>query len=160
MGKAAGDDCALLRLTLLDHLQRREVAACCLADPAAAGSGQPDAPAQVPAPDVTLRAAILGSEGHWTEACDAVQPPAVCDAAVLQRIAAQLPADHREQAVALWLRVFAAVMPHASSPFSAVLSLVRQICDRMDASQRAAWLAHLRLEYKVKRNFVRGLPVR
>lgn len=81
---------------------------------------------------MTLCAAILGSEGHWTEACDAVQPPAVC----------------------------AAVMPHASSPFSEVLSLVRQICDRMDASQRAAWLAHLRLEYKVKRSFVRGLPVR
>lgn len=62
--------------------------------------------------------------------------------------------------MALWLRAFAAVMPRATSPFGEVLSLVRQTCQRMDAGERAAWLAHLRLEYKAKRNFVQGLPVR
>jgi hypothetical protein len=62
--------------------------------------------------------------------------------------------------VALLLRVFASVMPRSSSPYDEALALVRQIGERMEAGERAAWLAHLRLEYKAKRNFMRDLPVR
>jgi len=35
---------------------------------------------------------------------------------------------------------------------------VRQISVRLDKESHAAWLAQLRIEFKVKRNFIRGLP--
>ena len=89
-----------------------------------------------------------------------MQPPAVCGEKVLADIATHLPADQNQQAVALLLRVFAAVMPRSSSPYNEALALVRQIGERMDAGERAAWLARLRIEYKAKRNFMRDLPVR
>lgn len=148
-GPAAGENTATLRFALLDHLQRQE-----------AVPRRSIAQASTYAPDVTLRAAILGSEGNWTEACALVQPPAMCGEQVLTDIATHLPADQNPQAVALLLRVFAAVMPRSTSPYEEALALVRQIGERMDAHERSAWLAHLRLEYKTKRNFMRDLPVR
>jgi hypothetical protein len=89
-----------------------------------------------------------------------VQPPAACRDAVLRHIAMNLADDHQEQAVGLLLRVLGRAMQRASSPYRDELALVGEIVRRMDATRRAPWLAQLRADYKIKRNFVRGLPAR
>lgn len=62
--------------------------------------------------------------------------------------------------MALLLRVFASAMQASQSPYGEELQLVEEIASHMDAAQRARWIEQLRAEYKAKRNFVRGLPVR
>ena len=110
--------------------------------------------------DVSLRAEILCSEGLWSKACALVQVPALCRDAVLSHIARHLPADQKDQALALLLRVFGSAMQRASSPYREELALAGEIGRRMDTARRVAWLSQLRTEYKVKRNFVRDLPQR
>lgn len=137
-GEAAGQDVAVLRQSLIDSLPTR------------AGAVR----------DVTLHAAILGSEGRWTEACALVQPPAVCRADLLAQIARHLPTRQKDAALALLLRVFSSTMQRSSSPYQEALALVADIGQRMGVKARAAWLAELRSTYKAKRNFIRDLPLR
>jgi hypothetical protein len=91
------------------------------------------------------------------EALALVQAPHVCHPNVLQDIARKLPAAQNEAAIALLLRVFAAEMPHANTPYREVLGLVHDICKRMDSQPRKHWLLHLHANYKAKRNFIKGL---
>jgi len=107
---------------------------------------------------VSLRAQVLCSERLWAEACALVQPPAVCHHGVLRQIALQLDDAHREESLALLLRVFGQAMCTASTPYRDELGLVGEIAARLDAARRSAWLAKLRTEFKAKRNFVRDLP--
>jgi hypothetical protein len=65
---------------------------------------------------------------------------------------------HREESRALLLRVFAQAMRTASTPYQDELALVSEIAERLDAADRSAWLAKLRIEFKAKRNFIRDLP--
>jgi hypothetical protein len=96
----------------------------------------------------------------WVEACTLVQPPAVCRDGVLSQIARHLPAEQKDQALALLLHVFSSAMRRASSPYQDELALVEDIGLCMDSARRTVWLAQLRTQYKTKRNFVRDLPDR
>lgn len=113
---------------------------------------------KTPVRDVSLRAHVLCSEGHWTHALDLVQPPAVCDARVLRHIALHLDPARWEQSVTLLIRVFEHAMRTASTPYREELDMVREIADRLEAPHRTAWLCELRIKFKAKRNFVRDLP--
>jgi tetratricopeptide (TPR) repeat protein len=108
--------------------------------------------------DVTLRADILAAEGRWGEACALVQPPAWCHERTLRHIALHLGAEQRGDAVRLLQRLLEDAMARASSPYEQELALVEEAARRMDAAPRAAWLSELRLLYKPKRNFIKGLP--
>jgi hypothetical protein len=143
----------LLRQELLDFLQAREQAI--LNDPRNTRYKNPGGQT---GPLVSLRAEILCAESLWLDALALVQPPALCDGTVLQRLALHLPATHGTEAVTLLRRVFSTVMPQSSSPYREALQLVEQIATRMTVEARQAWLASLRSEYKAKRNFVRDLP--
>jgi hypothetical protein len=158
-GQAAGQDAVTLRQALIDFLVAREVAAVGRQSPTARFGGL-RATAVPGARDVSLRAEILCSEGLWSEACALVQVPALCRDSVLSHIARHLPADQKDQALALLLRVFGSAMQRASSPYREELALAGEIGRRMDTARRVAWLSQLRTEYKVKRNFVRDLPQR
>jgi tetratricopeptide (TPR) repeat protein len=114
--------------------------------------------ADPPRRDVSLRAALLGSEQRWAEACKLVQPPAVCDPRVLREIALHLPDAERDRAAELLLRVLGRAMLAAQTPYRDELALVSEIAARLDADRRSTWLASLRSEFKAKRNFVRDLP--
>jgi hypothetical protein len=107
--------------------------------------------------NVGTRAQWLLAEGLVDEALALVQAPHVCHPNVLQDIARKLPAAQNEAAIALLLRVFAAEMPHANTPYREVLGLVHDICKRMDSQPRKHWLLHLHANYKAKRNFIKGL---
>ena len=115
-GLAAGQDVVVLRQSLIDFLAALEVQA----------TNRPSHSARFVSPrpavstgerDVSLRAEVLCSEGRWVEACTLVQPPAVCRDGVLSQIARHLPADQKDQALALLLRVFSSAMRRASSPY-------------------------------------------
>jgi len=153
-GRAAGQDAVALRQSSLDLLAAQELQA--MKRPRYSPRGAAPAGQR----DVSLRAEVLGSEGRWVEACALVQPPAACRDGVLGQIARHLPDEHKEPALLLLLRVFDSAMKWAKSPYRDELALVDEIGGRMDGARRAAWLAQLRTEYKVKRNFVRDLPVR
>lgn len=161
-GLAAGQDVAALRQSLLDFLAARETQAMHRSPnrgTARYGAALPAAGAGPNgARDVSLRAEVLCAEGRWLDACALVQPPAVCRDAVLGQIARQLPPAQADPALALLLRVFDSAMLGASSPYRDALALVKEIGRRMEPARRVAWLAQLRIEFKAKRNFVRGLP--
>ena len=108
--------------------------------------------------NVSLRAGVFCAERRWVEACDLVQPPAVCNPGLLAQIARHLGPAHAGEAVVLLRRVFDGAMTKASSPYSDELELVREIAERLDAEQRTIWLRALRTTYRAKRNFVRDLP--
>lgn len=157
-GLAAGQDMMVLRQALIDFLAALELQAM-NRPPFSARLGSPRAAVPPGERDVSLRAEVLFSEDRWVEACTLVQPPAVCRDGVLSQIARHLPADQKDQALALLLRVFSSAMRRSSSPYRDELALVEEI-GRMDSVRRTAWLAQLRTEYKAKRNFVRDLPDR
>ena len=132
-GQAAGQDAVTLRQALIDFLVAQEVAAVGRQSPTARFAGL--RAAAVPgAWDVSLRAEILCSEGLWSEACALVQVPALCRDAVLSHIARHLPADQKDQALALLLRVFGSAMQRASSPYREELALAGEIGRRMSAA--------------------------
>ena len=161
-GQAAGEDAEALRQDLFEALQRQEQEAIERGHGAQSfqSTGWQRPRPGVAVRDVSLRAEILGYEGHWVEASFLVQPPAACRDSVMRSIATHLPPEHHEQAVQLLQHVFEAVMQRSSSPYIEALELVKEIGRRMDAARRAEWLDHLRVHYKVKRNFVRDLPAR
>lgn len=108
--------------------------------------------------DVSLRAEVLCSEGRWTEALAAVQPPTYCRDAVLAHLARKLSPAHKAERVALLKRVLGSELRDAKSPYRAALDLVAEVCELLNPMQRTAWLDELREAYKPKRNFVRDLP--
>jgi hypothetical protein len=108
--------------------------------------------------NVSLRAQVLVEEDRVHEALALVQTPSVCHPLVLRQIALKLGEDRYGAAVTLLQRVFVHAMRTAQTPYRDELELVRQILMRQDAESRAAWLAQLRVEFKAKRNFIRGLP--
>lgn len=155
--RAAGKDTAGLRLELLKHLEKQErssSSAAVSADRNAARFSHSQATLR----DVSLRAAILGSEGHWSEACELVQPPHTCHVELAQQIALHLPAARKADAIALLQRALRGTMEQESSPYRRALKLTGQIAERLKGAERSKWLAQLRVEFKAKRNFVRGLP--
>jgi hypothetical protein len=155
--RSAGQDADAWRERLLAFLEAQEQAAA--GRPRSPGFGAARDAVPPGARDVSLRAEILGTEERWSEACRLVQPPAWCSAPLLRRIALHLPADQRDAALQLLLQVFDRAMAFASSPYHEELALVNDIARLMDAAPRAAWLSELRLCYKPKRNFIKGLPM-
>lgn len=156
-GAAAGRDVAALRDELQAVLQAREEAAMkqgstklpFLSRVDALGAGQRD---------VSLRAEVLCSEARWEEALALVRPPAYCRDGVLAYMARKLDQGHKAQRVELLMRVLESEMRSSKSPYRRELELVEEIASLLEPAQRAAWLAHLRVEYKIKKNFVRDLP--
>ena len=110
--------------------------------------------------DVSLRAEVLWSDGRQQEALDLVQPPAYCAEGVMAHMARKLGPEHNEQRVELLKRVFASAMDDSKSPYRSELKMVEEIASLMPPVGRALWLVRLRTEYKIKRNFVKGLPAR
>jgi hypothetical protein len=150
-GVAAGLEAGALRVELFRFMDQLEDKRMCAPRPRFA-------PAQERQRDVSLRARVLVAEGRADEALQLVQPPCVCDPVVLQQIALQLTSDQHEAALGLLKRVFVQAMRSAQTPYREELDLVRQIAARQDEGVRALWLAQLRVEFKAKRNFIRGLP--
>ena len=107
--------------------------------------------------NVNTRAQWLLADGMRDEALALVQPPHVCDPALLRDIARKLPKARHAEALPLMLRVFAAVMPGASTPYRDVLALVAETMGLMTLAESRMWLGALRAEYKAKRNFIKGL---
>lgn len=107
--------------------------------------------------NVSTRVEWLLADGERDEALALVQPPHVCDPALLRDIALKLPKNRHAEGVPLMLRVFATRMPVAKTPYRDVLSLVGETVELMTQPQRREWLAALRTEYKAKRNFIKGL---
>lgn len=114
---AAGQDVVALRQALIDFLAALEVQAM-NRPPHSARLGSPRTAVSAGERDVSLRAEVLCSEDRWVEACTLVQPPAVCRDGVLSQIARHLPADHRDLALALLLRVFSSAMRRVQQPVS------------------------------------------
>ncbi|NRF72241.1 hypothetical protein HLB44_35180 [Aquincola sp. S2] len=100
------------------------------------------------------------SEGRRQEALALVQPPAYCAEGVMARMARVLGPEHNEQRVELLKRVFVSAMADSKSPYRSELKMVEEIAGLMPPVGRAMWLEHLRTEYRIKRNFVKGLPAR
>jgi uncharacterized Zn finger protein len=155
-GNALGMAPAVLREELWQRLVEQEEKAMQTSG-RRAYSTQRNANVQPPR-NVSLRTQILCSEQRWQEALDLVQPPAVCDMRVLRQLALSLAEEQREQAVTLLLRIFTKAMQTAQTPYREELAMVGEISERLDAKNRADWLANLRTEFKAKRNFVRDLP--
>jgi tetratricopeptide (TPR) repeat protein len=149
---AAGKDLAAYRMALYQWAEAKEL------EPkpenprlATAATGP------LPARQVGTRAEWLMAEGLVAQALALVQPPHAGPSGLLWRIALQLPQAQHADAVALLQRAFAEMMPGASTPYLEVLAVVRETCLRMDSQPRKHWLLHLRVQYKAKRNFIKGL---
>ncbi|QEI08075.1 hypothetical protein FXN63_21185 [Pigmentiphaga aceris] len=108
--------------------------------------------------DVSIRVNILRSEARWLDALALTQAPAFCENLVRLELARELPPDFHVQALELMISVFHSLMQPAAGQYRHELALVDEILKRMTADQGAAWLAEIRIEYKVKRNFIRDLP--
>lgn len=73
-------------------------------------------------------------------------------------MARKLDQRHKAQRVELLMRVLESEMHGSKSPYRRELELVEEIASTLEPAQRAAWLDQLRVEYKIKKNFVRDLP--
>lgn len=156
-GAAAGRDVAALRDELQAVLQAREEAAMKQGSTRLPFLGRVNGPGAGQR-DVSLRAEVLCSEGCWEEALVLVQPPAYCRDGVLAYMARKLDQDHEAQRVELLKRVLESEMRGSKSPYRRELELVEEIASLLEPALRAAWLHQLRVEYKIKKNFVRDLP--
>jgi tetratricopeptide (TPR) repeat protein len=83
--------------------------------------------------------------------------PATCSTDLLEALALALPASHHAPAVVLLRHLFERHMPQDSSPYTKTLQWVAQAGQRMHPAERTGWLHQLRLTYKPKRNFIKGL---
>jgi uncharacterized Zn finger protein len=154
--KAAGRDMAAYREELFTWVQAREIEQgqrVMGGRPSVWGRSVPG----VAGRHVGTRAQWLLADGKLDEALALVQPPHVCEPALLHAMALKLPLARYAEAVPLLLRVFAVTMPGASTPYKNELTLVAETASRMQQPERGQWLALLRAEYKAKRNFIRGL---
>ncbi|MFC3108569.1 SWIM zinc finger domain-containing protein [Undibacterium arcticum] len=104
---------------------------------------------------VSARVGWLLAENRVEEALALVQIPNRCAPELLHAIASRLPSSENQRAVVLLLRLFEHAMPGASTPYTQALDLIREILPRMPDS--AQWLSQLRMQYKAKRNFIKGL---
>ena len=154
-GIAAGLDGDTLRVELFRFMEQREEKQMRAPAPRLARAREPDVAALR---NVSLRAQVLVTERRVDEALTLVQPPSVCDPRVLRKIALELDEDKHSAAVELLQRVFVQAMRTAQTPYRNELELVEQIVQRQDDESRTAWLGRLRVEFKAKRNFIRGLP--
>lgn len=155
-GRAAGQDEPALRQELLGAVAAREPLHLVTSSFA---NRAPVADRAGPR-DVSLRAEILCSESRWHEADALVEPPSQCRDEVLIRIARHLQPDRNDRALVLLRRVFDRAMHRATTPYRQELALVLEIAGLMAPSARHDWLKQLRVAFKAKRNFVRGLPER
>lgn len=156
-GAAAGRDVAALRDEMQAVLQAREEAAMKQGSTRLPFLGRVNGPSAGQR-DVSLRAEVLCSEARWEEALALVQPPAYCRDVVLAYVARRLDQDHKEQRVELLIRVLESEMRGSKSPYPRELELVEEIACILEPARRAAWLDQLRVEYKIKKNFIRDLP--
>ncbi len=149
--KAAGREMASYRSALYDWAAQCEVQ-----------TEKPKAPRFRPLPasqgrDVSTRVKWLLHEKKNDEALALVQPPHICACALLNAIAHKIRNDKPAEALALLHRVFAIQMPIASTPYTEVLRLVKDIAPLMQQPERGQWIARIRADYKIKRNFIKGL---
>ena len=108
--------------------------------------------------DVTVRVEWWLADGELDAAWALVQPPHHCDSKGMLALARQLPANRDGDAVVVLQRVFEALLPGSKSPYSEVLAVVSEACSRMPLAEAKAWTDGLRSSFKVRRNFVAGLP--
>lgn len=156
-GAAAGRDVANLRDEMQAVLQAREEAAVKQGSTRLPFLGRVNGPGAGQR-DVSLRAEVLCSEARWEEALALVQPPTYCRDGVLAYMARRLDQDHQAHRVELMMRVLESEMRGSKSPYRRELELVDEIVSVLEPAQRAAWLDQLRVEYRIKKNFVRDLP--
>ena len=97
------------------------------------------------------------AENQPVAALTRLDTPATCSTVLLDALALALPASHHAQAVLLLWHLFERHMPQASSPYTKTLQWVAQAGQRMHPAERTGWLHQLRLTYKPKRNFIKGL---
>jgi SWIM zinc finger len=149
--KAAGQDLATYRETLYQWLAELEVQ-----------TEKPKAPWFRPLPkdqgrNVTTRVQWLLFEKDIDAAVALVQAPHTCDAQLLYDISKKIQVKQPDQALVLLHRVFVHLMPRASTPYTEELRLVKEIAPLMPQPGRGQWTARLRADYKLKRNFIKGL---
>ncbi len=147
--QAAGRDPAAYRQELMDWAASREQA-----EQKQRQRWQPG----IASVDVSVRTRWLLHENHLDEAVALVRSPHGCTADLLRDLALRLPTAQHQDAVDLLHRVFDARMAQATSPYREELRLVRDMLKRQTPQQQRQWLAHLRVHYKAKRNFIKGLP--
>jgi hypothetical protein len=151
VAKTAGHEMASYRSALYDWATQREVQ-----------TEKPKAPWFRPLPvsqgrDVSVRVQWLLHEKKLDEALALVQPPHTCEPSLLHSIAKKIRANKPPEALALLHRVFAFEMPKAGTPYTEVLHLVKEIAPLMQQPERSQWIARIRADYKMKRNFIKGL---
>lgn len=88
-----------------------------------------------------------------------MQPPASCSLVTLRTIALRLGSEERDTAAALFMRVLDPATDRATSRYRMEFQLFVEIAQRMHATQRGVWLAHLRKVHAGKRNFINGLSL-
>ncbi len=111
--------------------------------------------------DVSVRASWwLDGENDSAQALALVQQPGVrCQDSVLRRLALSLPPDQNATAVTFLQALFYENMEQAKTPYQSELALVREVLQRMTAEQGTQWVAELLSQFKVKRNFIKELPI-
>lgn len=97
------------------------------------------------------------AENQPVTALALLDSPATCGTNLLEALALALPASHHVPAVVLLRHLFERHMPQDSSPYTKTLQWVAQAGQRMHPAERTGWLHQLRLIYKPKRNFIKGL---
>lgn len=110
-----------------------------------------------PGRNVSTRVQWLLHEKKIGDALALVQSPHTCNDELLYEISQKIRSTQPEQGLALLHRVFAFQMPRATTPYTEVLRLVKEICLLMPQPENRQWLARVRAEYKTKRNFIKGL---
>jgi tetratricopeptide (TPR) repeat protein len=110
-----------------------------------------------PGRDTSIRVQWLLYERQFHIALSLVEPPYTCKASLLHTLAREVRENQPDYALALLHRVFACEMPQASTPYREVLGLVKEITPLMPQPERSQWIARLRADYKIKRNFIKGL---
>jgi tetratricopeptide (TPR) repeat protein len=148
---AAGQDKVRYRIALYDWAARREVHTEKSKDlwhrPQTAEPGR----------DTSVRVQWLLHEQQFDIALALVEPPYTCKASLLHTLAQKIRNNQPDYALVLLHRVFACEMPQASTPYREVLGLVKEITPLMPQPERSQWIARLRADYKIKRNFIKGL---
>jgi hypothetical protein len=109
-------------------------------------------------PNVSRRVRWWLAEDNWKQALALSQHEAWIDLSCAEQLALALPASHHAQAVLLLKRRLHHAMLGAGSPYREPLNLVGLIQERMASSERAEFIAMLRLQYRTKRHFIAALP--
>ena len=108
-------------------------------------------------PDVTLRAQWLLSEGRSNDALALATGPNQCHPQRLLDVAATLGVSRHAEAFALIDRVAQQTIQRTTGRYDEAIDLVSQACARLGSGAARQYLERLRVEYKAKRNFVKGI---